>query len=145
MIFDLFSICSKSLEEKGDALKALNSPVQGPDRSRLTLYVQGRHPILTSHLVKAVVELQKMLLASKSDEEGKKSSLSTYKDSLDMATSTFVEMVHSLTVTSEVDGGCKRPSLRDREQHFEAIVNTVEVSKIVLTFVLVYFHDFSSF
>merc|ERR1711881_284871 len=48
--------------------KALESPVQGPDRSRLTLFVEGGHPILLLKLLKAVVSAQEGSIKEPMDE-----------------------------------------------------------------------------
>ena len=88
--------------------KALKSPVQGPYRSRLTLFVEGQNYQIVYELLNSVVEAQKVSQGG-SPTEGLKKAASIFKDVIKEITS---QQSHSL---------------KHREELFERTVNIIEV------------------
>ena len=86
--------------------KTLESPIQGPDRSRLTLFIEGDYCSLLLELFRAVLEAQK---------PGGES-----VNCLSKAFELFCQMTqHIIKSTSQ--------SLKKREEFFEKLVSIIEV------------------
>lgn len=85
--------------------KALLTPIQGPDRSRLTLYVD--HGPLMILLIRSV-------LASHQSTDGN-------EEALKKATELLKQMIASVT------SGAPSHSMKEREAYFEQLVNVIEV------------------
>lgn len=109
-VFAIQSLVTKLeeiIEEKVNS-KSLDSPIQGPDRSRLTLYVEGEHNVLLLHLLNAVLEAQKG---------------GEVKEPLMKTAAAFGRMTQRVMDTCKPD---QSHSLR--EQHLEMFINALEVS-----------------
>ena len=93
--------------------KALESPIQGPDRSRLTLFVESDHCALLMELFRAVLEAQKCGIEGGSDSD-------SLIDCLTKAFKLFCQMAELVI---------KSPShlLKNREELFEKLVSIIEV------------------
>ena len=90
--------------------KALESPIQGPDRSRLTLFVESHHCSLLMELFRAVLEC-----SSKTGKANPENYLSN-------ASKIFGEM------TEQIINSASSHSLKNREEFFEKLVSIVEVN-----------------
>ena len=103
--------------------KALESPIQGPDRSRLTLFVESDHCALLTELFRAVLEAQKYGGGRDSDSP---------IDCLSKAFKLFCQMTELVI---------KSPShlLKNREEHFEKLVSIIEVIIYILPIKVMYF------
>ena len=93
--------------------KALESPIQGPDRSRLTLFVESDHCALLMELFRAVLEAQKCGTGGGSDSD-------SLINCLSKAFKLFCQMAELVI---------KSPShlLKNREELFEKLVSIIEV------------------
>ena len=93
--------------------KALESPIQGPDRSRLTLFVESDHCSLLLELFRAVLEAQKCGTGGGIDSDSP-------IDWLSKAFKLFCQMTELVI---------KSPSnlLINREELFEKLVSIIEV------------------
>ena len=98
--------------------KALESPIQGPDRSRLTLFVESDHCALLLELFRAVLEAQKCGSGGGSDSD-------SLMNCLSKAFELFCQMTELVI---------KSPSnlLINREEHFEKLVSIIEVIIYIL-------------
>lgn len=92
--------------------KALDSPIQGPDRSRLTLFVEGQHCPL-------FVQLLRFAMASHQGENPKEPMEKAYKLLDQMMSNLIAE-------------GQKCHSMKDREAFLEKVVNSIEVNNSLL-------------
>ena len=89
--------------------KSLESPVQGPDRSRLTLFVAGNYVKLSIELLKSVLEMSKT---------GSEDSSAKHLNEASKMLENSVKQV-----ISEVSN----QSLKHRDELFEKVVNVTEV------------------
>ena len=108
--------------------KALESPIQGPDRSRLTLFVESNHCALLVELFRAVLEAQKCGTGEGSDSD-------SLINCLSKAFKLFCQMTELVI---------KSPSnlLINREEHFEKLVSIIEVIIYILPIKVMYFLNF---
>jgi hypothetical protein len=90
--------------------KCLESPVQGPDRSRLTLYAQNSHCELLTHLLRGILRLQ--------------NNADCLREPFVNAVAIFAHMVEKIAEDTKTE---EKLTLKHREMQFEHIVNTVEV------------------
>ena len=92
--------------------KALESPIQGPDRSRLTNFVEMNHCSMLIQLFRAVIDAQRL----SSGEGG-----TIPENSLSEASKLFGQMTDQVIKSS-----CH--SLKNREDFLEKLVSVIEVS-----------------
>ena len=92
--------------------KALESPIQGPDRSRLTNFVEMNHCSMLIQLFRAVIDAQRL----SSGEGG-----TDPENSLSEASKLFGQMTDQVIKSS-----CH--SLKNREDFLEKLVSVIEVS-----------------
>ena len=102
--------------------KALETYINGPDRSRLTFYVLGNHYELLIHLVNAVLEAQK----HNNGESG-------MEKPLEDASGLFSQMADNLFETCQPN---PKKTIKQREEEIEKMVNLLEVSWIYLGYIL---------
>lgn len=89
--------------------KALLTPIQGPDRSRLTLYVESLHGPFLMNLIRAVLD------SHESSED------SDPQEPLSKAFEQLKDMIASITTEQPSH------SMKDREAYFEQLFNVIEV------------------
>ena len=92
--------------------KTLENCINGPDRSRLTFFVMGQHVELLILLVKGVLEAQMW------NQGG------NMKEFVEKASSLFAKMSESIMKSCQIDSV---ESIVNREEHFERLVNLLEV------------------
>ena len=93
--------------------KTLENCINGPDRSRLTFFVMGEHVELLIILVKGVLEAQKW------NQGG------NMKEFVEKASSLFAKMSENVIKSCQIDSV---ESIVNREEHFERLVNLLEVT-----------------
>jgi len=96
--------------------KALESPIQGPDRSRLTLFVESDHCALLMELFRAVLEAQKCGIGGGSDSD-------SLINCLTKAFKLFCQMAELVIKSSS-------HLLKNREELFEKLVSIIESGNI---------------
>ena len=104
----------QSVMKNENNYKALETYINGPDRSRLTFYVLGNHYELLIHLVNAVLEAQK----HNNGESG-------MEKPLEDASGLFSQMADNLFETCQPN---PKKTIKQREEEIEKMVNLLEVS-----------------
>merc|ERR1711971_1313510 len=96
--------------------KALESPIQGPDRSRLTLFVENDYCALLMELFRAVLEAQKCGIGGVSNSD-------SLINCLSKAFKLFCQMAELVIKSSS-------RVLKTREELFEKLVSIIEAGNI---------------
>lgn len=121
LVKHLEEIRSQNSFQIEDFVKYLN-PVQGPDRSRLVLYVGDQHPDFLVELLRLVLATHQIV----SDEEDQKSKHQQMSSTIcPRVVDLFASIVDRVKVRITDK---EKLSLIHREQHLESIVNIIESS-----------------